>query len=73
MIIQEYFEIRGQLFTRTHSDAGRYIIGGNPETEYIEAIDPANAARSYVEGRPIEAPDISDEEALAIILGGGEA
>lgn len=54
---------------RTYSDAGMMIHGGFPEDDYVEAIDPASAGRTYVETDiPIE-DDITAEEALDIITG----
>lgn len=70
MIVQETFELNGRQFVRTYSDTGRYVVGGNPETEYAEAVDPAGTARSYVEGGLIDDPDLDDAEALEILLGG---
>lgn len=54
MIVQETYELNGRLFVRTFSDAGRYVFGGMPEGEYVEANDPADFHRSYTEGRVIE-------------------
>lgn len=54
---------------RTYSDAGVLIHGGMPEGDYVDAIDPVSAGRTYVETDiPIES-DITDAEALAIITG----
>ena len=68
-IVQEHFEINGRDFIRTHSDAGRYVVGGVPYGEYEEATDPAEFNRSYIEGDPMPS-EISDSEALSIIMGG---
>lgn len=54
MIVQETYEINGRQFVRTFSNEGRYVVGGVPEGEYVEANDPAELGRSYVEGRAIE-------------------
>lgn len=45
MIVQE---TQGN-FIHTYSDAGFYIHGGEPEADYIDAIDPVDAGRTYVE------------------------
>lgn len=59
----------GTDLIRTFSDAGMYIHGGLPECDYVDAIDPVSAGRTYTETDiPIE-DDISAEEALAIITG----
>lgn len=34
---------------KAHSDAGFYIHGGSPESDYTEAIDPKSANRKYTE------------------------
>ena len=65
MIIQERFTINGREFIRTCSDSGRYVVGGSPEGQYAEAVDPANLGRTYVEGElmpPEEQPDRTEEE-----------
>jgi len=65
MIIQERFTINGREFIRTYSDAGRYVVGGSPEGQYAEAVDPASLGRTYVEGElmpPEEQPDRAAEE-----------
>ena len=46
MIVQELLE-NGLI--RTYSDAGFYIYGGMPEGNYIEAIDPVELNREYIE------------------------
>lgn len=65
MIITERFTINGREFIRTYSDAGRYVVGGSPEGQYSEAIDPAEFGRVYTEGElmpPEEQPDRTEEE-----------
>lgn len=69
MIMQEHFDLNGRDFIRTYSDAGRYVVRDG--IEYDEACDPAEFGRRYTEGEPM--PDIDDSEALAILLGGGDA
>ncbi len=70
MIITETYELNGRQFIRTYSDAGRYVVGGEPVGAYTEANDPAELGRVYTEGDLI--PDDGDEarEILNIILGG---
>ena len=73
MIIVENITINGRQFIRTYSDAGRYVVGGNPEGQYASATDPAELNRQYTEGDLMPIEDIDDAEALQIILGGDEA
>ena len=68
MIRTEQFEKDGKSFTKTWSDEGRVIVGGNPHGEYTEAIDPTELGRTYIEGDYMEDP--AAEEALSILLGG---
>lgn len=51
----------GNNLIQTYSDAGKYIHGGEPEGDYVVAIDPADAGRTYIETDR----DIEDEEATA--------
>ena len=71
MIRTEQFEKGGKSFTKTRSDDGRLVVGGEPHGEYSEAIDPTELGRTYTEGEYFEDPD--PEEALSILLGGVEA
>lgn len=71
MIVQEHFEIDGRDFIRTYSDAGRYVVGGEPYGEYTEACDPAELGRTYTEGELMPPDDAEAEEILNIILGEG--
>lgn len=50
MIVQEHFTVSGIDYIRTYSDAGRYVVGGEPYGEYNEATDPAEFGRQYTEG-----------------------
>ena len=72
MIVRDFYEINGRQFVRTYSDAGRYVVGGNPEGQYTEANDPADAGRTYTEGELIfsDDADAGAEEVLDILLGG---
>lgn len=43
---------------RAYSDSGFLIHGGSPESDYIEAVDPADQNRKYTETEiPIVDPD----------------
>ena len=67
MIIQEQIN---ETLVRTYSDKGVYIHGGYPEADYAEAVDPISMNRTYIEtNRPIEDEEISDKEALNILMG----
>lgn len=43
------YETLANGFVKAYSDAGYYIHGGNPEGDYVEAVDPASAGRIYKE------------------------
>ena len=43
------YETLANDFVKAYSDAGYYIHGGNPEGDYVEAVDPASAGRIYKE------------------------
>ena len=67
MIIQE---IINETLIKTYSDKGVLIHGGYPEGDYAEAIDPIRADRVYIETDiPIPSEEITDTEALNIIMG----
>ena len=70
MIITELFEINGRSFTRTYSDANRYVVRDG--ISYSEANDPTEFNRVYTEGDLMTEEEISSntEEILNIILGG---
>ncbi len=73
MIVQEHFEVDGRDFTRTYSDAGRYVVRDG--VEYSEACDPAELGRTYTEGElmPVEPEDIEAKaEAYDILMGVSE-
>ena len=75
MIVQEHFFVGERKFIRTYSDAGRYVVGGEPYGEYEEACDPAEFGRTYTEGDPlpVDDSDIADKaEAYDILLGVSE-
>lgn len=72
MIRTETVVIGGKTFVRTYSDAGRYVVGGVPEGEYTEAVDPAELGRTYTEGDiiPDEGGEVNEaQEILDIITG----
>ena len=73
-IVQEYYNVDGRDFIRTYSDAGRYVVGGFPETQYAEANDPAELGRTYIEGdlMPEEDRLAQAEEIINILLGVSE-
>ena len=75
-IVTENFEINGRAFVRTYSDTGRYVVGGSPEGQYTEAIDPAEFGRVYTEGdrMPVDESDLADKaEAYDILMGEEES
>lgn len=43
------YETLANGFVKAYSDAGFYIHGGNPECDYVVAVDPASARRIYKE------------------------
>lgn len=72
MIITEQFEINGRSFTRTYSDAHRYVVRDG--VSYSEANDPTEFGRTYEEGDLMEefTEELTAEDALNILLGGEE-
>lgn len=66
MIKSENITINGKAFIKTYSDT-HYIERDG--IRYAEAIDPAELGRTYTESTE-ELPELSAEEALAIMLGG---
>ena len=68
MIVQESIS---ETLTKTYSDAGFYIHGGNPEGDYAEAIDPTEliegGERVYTETDiPIPTDDETDPEEATV-------
>ena len=59
MVRTETFYIRGNEFTRTYSDANRYVVRDG--IEYEEACDPSNLGRTYTEGDTIRVTDDQSE------------
>ena len=75
MIVQERFVIDDREFVRTYSDAGRYVVGGEPYGEYSEACDPAEFGRTYTEGDLMPSDDVvyqDKAEAYDILMGVSE-
>ena len=72
MIITEQYEINGRSFTKTYSDAHRYVVRDG--VAYEEANDPTEFGRTYEEGDLMEefTEEVSAEDALNILLGGEE-
>lgn len=57
---------------KAYSDAGFYIHGGSPESDYVEAIDPKNLGRKYTETSkkiPVREATIEDYQAKLRELG----
>ena len=72
MIINEFYRERedGVRLYRTYSDAGTMIRQEQTGAVYSEAVDVENSGYTYVEtDTPIESEDITDSEALNILLG----
>lgn len=69
-IITETFYINNKQFTKTYSDAGRYVVRDG--ASYSEACDPAEFGRTYTEGEliPSEEPSSEAEEIVDILTGG---
>lgn len=60
MIITETFYIGEREFTRTYSDAGRYVVRDG--VAYGEACDPAEYNRQYTEGDVMDAENLPAED-----------
>jgi hypothetical protein len=72
MIINEFYRERedGVRLYRTYSDAGMMVRQEQTGAVYSEAVDVENSGYTYVEtDTPIESEDITDSEALNILLG----
>lgn len=69
MIVTEIYVENGVQFTKTYSDRGVLIHGGEPEDDYVEANDPTEFGRTYTETDiPIE-DDATAEEIVDILTG----
>lgn len=72
MIRTETFMLGEREFTRTYSDANRYVVRDG--VEYSEANDPSEFGRVYTEGELMPPEDIAAqaEEVLNILMGVSE-
>jgi hypothetical protein len=72
MIINEFYYERedGVRLYRTYSDADMMIQQEQTGAVYGEAVDVENSGNTYIETDiPIESDEITDSEALNILLG----
>ena len=60
MIRTETFYINNTEFTRTYSDANRYVVRDG--VSYEEACDPTEFGRTYIEGDIIVNEEIDESE-----------
>lgn len=68
MIKIDTFYINGREFTRTYSDESRYVVRDG--VEYLEACDPSEFGRTYVEGDLMPSDEESNaQEVLDILMG----
>lgn len=73
MIKTERITIGENQYIKSYSDSGVYIHGGEPESDYSEAIDPADSGRTYTETDiPIEETEADATEIVDILTGGVE-
>lgn len=72
MIRTETYMLGEREFTRTYSDANRYVVRDG--VEYSEANDPSEFGRVYTEGELMPSEDIAAqaEEVLNILMGVSE-
>lgn len=72
MIRTETFMVGEREFTRTYSDANRYVVRDG--ISYSEASDPSEFGRVYTEGELMPPEDIAAqaEEVLNILMGVSE-
>lgn len=70
-IVTETYMLNGREFTRTYSDANRYVVRDG--IEYVDANDPSEFGRTYTEGNLIPddepEPESEAQEILDILLG----
>ena len=62
MIVIEHVVINNTDFTRTYSDANRFIVCG--DEQYTEAYDLAYLPRDYIEGDIIPPEDFPEDDQL---------
>jgi len=70
-IVTEKYMLNGREFTKTYSDANRYVVRDG--IEYSEANDPSEFARLYEEGNVMEGDggtESTAEEIVDILTGG---
>lgn len=60
MIVTETFYIGERQFTRTYSNANRYVVRDG--ISYSQACDPAQFGRTYTQGDIMEQSQISEDE-----------
>lgn len=72
MIRTETYMLNEREFTRTYSDANRFVVRDG--VEYTEANDPSEFGRVYTEGELMPPEDIAAqaEEVLNILMGVSE-
>lgn len=70
MIRTETVIINDRQFTRTWSDANRYVVRDG--VSYSEAYDPSEFGRIYTEGEPMEEDETEAEEIVSILTGESE-
>lgn len=63
----ETYTLNNREFTRTWSDANRYVVRDG--ISYEEANDPSEFGRTYTEGDIMEESGSEAEEILGIIMG----
>lgn len=68
MIRQETITKDGIQLLKTFSDSNRYVVRDG--ISYSEAIDPIDSGRTYTEGDEMPDEEISEEEAIKILMGG---
>jgi hypothetical protein len=69
MIKTEQVTIGNYTYTRTYSDANRYVVRDG--AEYEEALDSIDSGLVYTEGNLIPTEDVEDAMAILDILLGG--
>ena len=67
-IVTETVTINGKQFVHTYSNAGRFVVGGEPYGVYSDAYDPEDANRIYVEGGVMPPDEVDSDEAMAILF-----
>lgn len=70
MIKTETVIINNKEFTRTWSDANRYVV--REGVSYSEAYDPSEFGRTYTEGDVMEEDETEAEEIISILTGESE-